>query len=65
MNGAHIYEKLATPKIERLVTAYISVELIATQSLREQGETEDARMQKADVSGGGVLPRDTTQPNAT
>jgi hypothetical protein len=41
------------------------VELIATQSLREQGETEEARMQKVEANEGGVLPLDTTQLNAT
>ena len=39
--------------------------LIAIQSLREQGQTKEAKMQKAEDSGGGVIPGETTQPNAT
>lgn len=39
--------------------------LIATQSLKEQEETKEAKIQKAADSGGCVLPGETTQPNAT
>lgn len=35
------------------------------QSLREQGDTREAEMQKTEDSDGGVLPGETTQPIAT
>lgn len=38
---------------------------MAIQSLRGQGETREAKMQKTEDKGGGFLPADTTQPNAT
>jgi hypothetical protein len=44
---------------------YLSVVLIVIQSLWEQGQTKEANMQKAEDSGGCVLPGETTQPNAT
>lgn len=39
--------------------------LIATQYLREQGETNEAEIQKAEDNGGCALPGQTTQCNAT
>ena len=35
------------------------------QSLREQGETNEAEIQRAEDNGGCSLPGQTTQPNAT
>lgn len=44
---------------------YILPEPIVIQSLNAQGETKEARMQKAEDSGGRVFPGETTHPNAT
>lgn len=44
---------------------YILPEPIVIQSLNAQGETKEARMQKAEDSRGRVLPGETTHPNAT
>ena len=35
------------------------------QSLSEQGETKEAKMQKVEDGDGRTFPGETTQPNAT
>ena len=38
---------------------------MAMRSLKEHEQTNEAEIQKAEDSGGCVLPAETTQPNAT
>ena len=58
------YKHVDTDKEHRKET-YVVLELIVIQSLKEHGETKEAEMEKAEDNGGGVLPEETTQPNAT
>ena len=44
---------------------YRLVSLMVMQSLSEQGETEEAKMQKIEDGDGCNFPGETKQPNAT
>lgn len=51
--------------VKKSSNTYKLVVLMAMKSLKEHEQTNEAEIQKAEASGGCVLPAETTQPNAT